>query len=1120
VKKKGILGVALTLMLLGSLMAAAAPVSGATLDWSSVTLPTTTNKILQPGTDVLDFAIAGDEETIYAAAPFASTATLRPGSEWSATQKVSGVSSAKVVFTGTHTYVEFTPASGTTLSDLEALSTAWGFWYHLNATAGGPQLELKFTSGTDFLDITFMTLQSGVTINTLKEEVLSATSTTVGYYGTYAGSAAFNYAVANKTLADALAHLKTTGTGLGADQPARDAAWLIVAGWELTNVRVELYADVVAARDCYIDDVTIDGAIYNLEGVATADGTALAGNLFKSTDAGASWSGVTIPSVSVNLVAVAPDDADIVAYVEGTAVFFTTNGGSTWGSLAEITGCTEIRDIAISAEKVGKHYIAVAGVDSGSGTGNAGANVWYYNYGDASPAWNPTNTLAGFNTTSTTESASADVAAAVEFSPNFTSDEVMVALLEAEGAAPTDTDNITLGMFSFDSDAWNAAAGFTDWPADVVLEVDIEGLTNGSITLDPDYLGSDDAMRMAFVGLYIDSAAAANGIYRVDDVLVKAIKEGASVDINSVAYNGLNLVAGEVGSNTTYYCSDPTTTTPTVTASSSYKRPGGQTNVIVAWAGADVAAATSGDESAFAVSTNDGRAYNDISLIDTALTNLSDVAVSPDGETVFLATDDGEDLSLWHETSSWERVLSVQDKEDFIIRIAPDAADVVYMAEKGASTIYYSADSGETRWQLRTCGVSIQDLAVETGGDVSYALDGDDGKVSRSTNSGFTWGSPEDTKLTGGNMIVSLGEDELMVGSDDSYVAYSADGNESWTKIAKPVVSGGEEVQCIASGVADDDYIYAAAKAADYIYRWQIGVSSVWKKIYTSAVTGNVTGMNLQGNVLYAMATDGANSVAYRTTNATLFPTVYWSTMASTAVFGITPQSLKVGGGGSNQLWAIDTEGDDLYSYTDTLIDVAPTLNSPKQDFGVKINPVTGKSTQVTFNWERPSDEVTAYELKIAFDAGFDEEVASITVSESGTPISQIVGPGKVLFFETPASTETSRVYVTGEIEFMPDTTYFWRVRVSSPIKSQYSEVRRFTVEKSTVTPPVIVEIPPAPPTPQITVTVPPPTKVEIPPAPPAPAPITPAYIWAIIIIGAILVIALVILIVRTRRVV
>ncbi|GAJ00948.1 unnamed protein product, partial [marine sediment metagenome] len=36
-------------------------------------------------------------------------------------------------------------------------------------------------------------------------------------------------------------------------------------------------------------------------------------------------------------------------------------------------------------------------------------------------------------------------------------------------------------------------------------------------------------------------------------------------------------------------------------------------------------------------------------------------------------------------------------------------------------------------------------------------------------------------------------------------------------------------------------------------------------------------------------------------------------------------------------------------------------------DFSVKFNPVTGRAAPVTFTWKKPSDEVTKYELWIAF---------------------------------------------------------------------------------------------------------------------------------------------------------
>jgi hypothetical protein len=100
--------------------------------------------------------------------------------------------------------------------------------------------------------------------------------------------------------------------------------------------------------------------------------------------------------------------------------------------------------------------------------------------------------------------------------------------------------------------------------------------------------------------------------------------------------------------------------------------------------------------------------------------------------------------------------------------------------------------------------------------------------------------------------------------------------------------------------------------------------------------------------------------------------------------------------------------------------------------------------------------------------------------------------------------------------------TYYWRVRVIEPAVGEWSQVGIFTV--------MIPVIPPTPtPTPPVTPTIILPTPTVILPTPTVVIPtqptpttvkeeISPAYIWAIIIIGAILVIAVIVLIVRTRR--
>jgi hypothetical protein len=857
-------------------------------------------------------------------------------------------------------------------------------------------------------------------------------------------------------------------------------------------------------EECDVVDIAVteDGDVIYAAG--GQEGGAL---IYKSLDGGSTWSVIdTETGDDVDLIAAAPDDSDYIAFADTAEdiVWVSTNGGTTWGSLGTPqesgdAAVSVIKDIAFSTEKSGNHFIAVAGEESGPK-----ANVWYYEVGAAAPSWVETNSLDGFEAASTGNC----TAAAVAFSPNFSGDQIMLAITEEDDGS-TGNDHVYLEIFSFNSDMWNDDAGFDGYAVTIIEDDGITDLTQAWLSLDPEYLGADDAMRLAFQGVTLagnTDAVANNGIYRTDDTVAKALKEGSTIEIHSVAFDGTYLVAGRHDSNTVYYSDDPTATTPTISTTRSLKRPGGDDEVVLAWAGDNVVAGTSGDESAFAVSEDYGKTFNDISLIDTSLSNLRDVAVAPDGETVYLATDDGSDLSLWRMASDWKRVLSVQDKTDFIVRLATDDSDVVYVADKGTKTIYYSADGGLERWQTRTSTYNIQDLAVESEGDVSYVLT-DDGEVSKSSNGGFTWDSAKSTKLDDGYMIVSLGTDLLLVGSGGSggsYVSFSTDGGDSWTKIAK-AISTSDNVSAIASGLEDGDFIYAGTFESDGdIKRWEIGESSSWDTIYDDTDSYKVTGIALQDGILYALGTTGSNSVLYRTLGPTWDPSVYWDEVTSSSVdFGATPQSLRTSAG-SVKLWGINIDDDELLSFKDTLATAAPTLVAPAQDYLVKVNPITGRAVQVTFIWERPSDNVEGYDLWIAFDDGFDEVVKKVTVEDDGSPVSVVVGP-----------------YADETLEWDFDTVFFWKVRAKSgyPVKGPWSETRRFSIEEAAVQPPVQVEIPP---TPEIVVEVPPPTEVNIPPTPEppeAPAPITPAFIWALVIIGAVLIIALIVLIVRTRRV-
>ena len=106
--------------------------------------------------------------------------------------------------------------------------------------------------------------------------------------------------------------------------------------------------------------------------------------------------------------------------------------------------------------------------------------------------------------------------------------------------------------------------------------------------------------------------------------------------------------------------------------------------------------------------------------------------------------------------------------------------------------------------------------------------------------------------------------------------------------------------------------------------------------------------------------------------------------------------------------------------------------------------------------------------------------------------------------FSSPITTTTALTQYTQATALIVDSNYYWRVKATSTVGgvSAWSATGNFHTGVAP-TPPVTVTTTP---TPTITLTV--------------PQPVTPGYIWAIIAVGAILTLAVIVLIVRTRRVV
>ena len=236
------------------------------------------------------------------------------------------------------------------------------------------------------------------------------------------------------------------------------------------------------------------------------------------------------------------------------------------------------------------------------------------------------------------------------------------------------------------------------------------------------------------------------------------------------------------------------------------------------------------------------------------------------------------------------------------------------------SAFSVSTDNGMnfTDIGLANAGTDVSDFIVAYDNTTIYATDRESDNIGKSTDSGYTWMVIENSLIADGQMLVSLGTDKLIKGSTDGFVAYSTDGNGSWTEIDAQIESGALLTQVTATGLANGDYIFAASsKANTKVLRWQIGISTSWTDLVaTSTLTDfSIYGMGLNDGVLYVLGSNGIDSEGLQCLNpTTVTPT--WSTFTATGkVMNDTPQALQLSAG-SVKLWAISTNDNTLQSYT------------------------------------------------------------------------------------------------------------------------------------------------------------------------------------------------------------
>ncbi len=957
---------------------------------------------------------------------------------------------------------------------------------------------------------------------------------------------------------------------------------------------------------------------------------------------------VTIEEYDIDepeLVAIAPDDSNVVAVADSSAnasVAISVNGGASFSAMnLASTANTLLTGITISPLITGGiRYVAVYGQDATTND----AVIYYYNYGAGVGSWK--NAVEDFTAKPAAE-ATMDNIESVAFSPNFPSDTMAVAISEEIGVTGSADGYLRLHILQFNSGgSWDATID-SGYPVTVVSAANTTfGVDAADVVLHPEYDGADDALRIAFVGAAINNGTATElgGVWRCLDYntpvkLHGNTTAGTGIAVNSVAFDGANLAAGYYNTNNVYRCADPMSNAPSFFSDRSLKRIGvndaGADAVDVNFVGETLYGSKVGDASAMSKSLDYGLTWNDYTLMDSggaagmvgnAAVNayinagtVSDIYMTATGDPWYLAASDGGETSIYRVNAPFfvTRILCVEDNAADI-ELAGLASDpnVLYAYVNNGTDIYYTDNGGDSRWYKRSnAPANIAALAVES---AKIVYIGNGVNVFKSVTSGFNWELPVNTNLgSGGNVysIVSLGENELMVGGTGGGICYSTDGGTSWTKtFASMSLAGNVFPQ--ATGLATGDFIFGIGSTSTDVYRAELGPANPFIQFksmgfgaFTAAdnVTG-VTGMILTEGVLYTSTCNTTHSWIDRTLaptypgthSANLWSTRYPTGTTAAYVLNLTPYPFRTHTAGSSIIITADSGAAYVFYIDDAVALTGPTVTAPATETMVDINSLTGVPYSVNFLWNRISKS-TAYELWLSLDAAFTSivnidaptggdgdpfrevvssadtisailpggtfqpgatyywlvrattpftsgfsEVSTFTVAPGAAAVPTIASPlngasidntspafswspvsqADMYEFQLAADTSFASPLVSEQlantgiqpaVTLERGKTYFWRVRSIAPVLGDWSTISNFTVAKeaAAATPPVVIEQTPAP---VIEIPPSPPANVIEIPSAPAPEQIAPAYIWAIIIIGAVLVIAVIVLIVRTRR--
>ncbi len=779
---------------------------------------------------------------------------------------------------------------------------------------------------------------------------------------------------------------------------------------------------------------------------AAADGTTMfaydntAKILYKSTDAGVTW---TITSIGTGLntntivgMVVSPKyatDSTVVAATT-TKVYISVDGGKTFNEGPAIT----LGGGTISSVDLGSYYATnVVNVLVGL-TGSAGltSNVLRFPLSGAY-AWSNVGALN-------------DNVLAVAFSPQHPVDAEILAV-----STNATTGNTHLNT-QFGTAAWDVNIARTNIFAAPALA------TGAVIAFGSDYIGTGtNTILVGTRGLATDDVFRVSGLTMgAIATTVKDTDVAAGVDVQSIVITGpiatASVLVGLVGDVNVYRSTTVTATTITWTGSTS--DPTGTTPVML-WAGGAAYAGTTGNDSALSKSTDSGVNFSQVALIDVGtIANMSITGSAiVDANTMFVimanTTGGYAPSSLFKTTNggtSWQRVLTATPALT-IVKASPNyATDSTLYLSDGSMTLKKSIDGGTS---FTAVGVPAAVLALAVVDKDTYFA----GAAAALYKSG-RWATA--TGLTENVKSIALSpsyatDKTLLVGNDDGDVFISKDDAVTFTKVGADdsLGNGKTVVVCLDSLFATNKTIYAAQSTdnATAIKRTtDTTTTTTWTAIDTNS-SNKINGLavDTSSNVLYAAsgtANEGIRRSIDPLTAVTTVAPITAPTFQSMAAAdpyklgaGAVMKNLTVLSGKTPVLYAITSGMADAttpWGYTDRILTVTDTLTIVPTLTSPVMGTTLTTTTKASLAW-------TAVTGAISYDVwyGTDSTFVSTTVT-------------------TTKVTSTTASYSPADLS--EGKTYYWKVRVATPVQSQWAVYLTFITALSAPSLPTVT-LSPAP---------------------------------------------------------